>query len=100
MQDNSMQTRTRQSTARFRHPFSLAGLDGTQPAGDYDIDEDEQSIEGMSWIAWHRVATFIHLPARQVRALSRQVLQIDHAILEAALDLDRQRGNGAGKDTH
>lgn len=94
-----MQTRTRQSTARFLHPFRLAGLDGAQPAGEYEIDEDEQSVEGISWVAWHRVATFIHLPAKQVSARSRQIIRIEHADLEAALNLDGQRHNRSPEET-
>lgn len=94
-----MQTRTRRSTASFRHPFFLAGLDDAQPAGEYDIDEDEQVVEGVSWIAWHRVATFIHLPAIRAGARSRQMVGIDHADLEAALELDRQRGEDSENDT-
>lgn len=46
----------------------LGGLEGKLPAGDYDIDHDEELIDGMSWLAWRRVATFIHLPARTVKA--------------------------------
>jgi hypothetical protein len=94
-----MQTRTRHSTASFLHSFKLTGFDRAQPAGIYDIDEDEQSVEGMSWIAWHRVATFIHLPARREGAHSRQMVAIDRAELEAALELDRQHSIGFGNDT-
>jgi len=94
-----MQTRTRRSTASFRHPFLLAGLSDPQPPGDYDVDEDEQVVEGLSWIAWHRVATFIHLPAGNEGARSRQMVEIDHADLEIALDLDRKRGTGSDNDT-
>ncbi|QKV17372.1 hypothetical protein [Oricola thermophila] len=88
-----MPTRTRRTTASFRHSFFLAALGSPQPAGEYDIDEDEQAVEGRSWVAWHRVATFIHLPARREGARSRQMVKIDHAELEAALVLDEKRGS-------
>jgi hypothetical protein len=94
-----MQTRTRRSTASFRHPFFLAGLADALPAGDYDIDEDEQVVEGLSWIAWHRVATFIYLPASGQGARSRQMVGIDHADLEAALERDRTRSQSCKDDT-
>lgn len=94
-----MQSRTRRSTAQFRHPFSLTGLDAALPPGEYDIDEDEEIVEGLSWIAWHRVATFIHLPAKTDGVLSRQMVGIDHAELEAALYLDKQDGHGSGPDS-
>ena len=60
---NGMTTRTKRSIAHFAAPFRLHGLD-VQPAGDYDIDEDKEMIEGLSWLAYQRVATFIHIPAR------------------------------------
>jgi hypothetical protein len=85
-----MQTRTRHSIARFLNPFTLTGLDHSQPVGEYNIDEDERSVEGMSWVAWQRVATIIHLPARRDGVGSRQMVKIDHAELEAALKQDRQ----------
>ncbi|UXN66233.1 hypothetical protein N8E89_23930 (plasmid) [Phyllobacterium sp. A18/5-2] len=40
-----MTTRTKRSMAHFEAPFALRGLDGIQPVGDYDIDEDENIIE-------------------------------------------------------
>ena len=61
------------------------------PAGDYDIDHDEELIEGMSHIAWRRVATFIHLPARAVKnPPTRQLVAIDYLELETALKRDRE----------
>lgn len=93
-----MQTRTRRSTACFLHPFVLAGLGDAQPPGEYDIDEDEQVVEGLSWIAWHRTATFIHLHAGHAGARIRQMVEIDHADLEQALELDRKRGDGPEND--
>ena len=86
-----MQTRTRRTTASFSHPFSLVGLADVHPAGDYDIVEDEEAVQGPSWTAWRRIATFIHLPAQGERAVTRQMVAINHADLEAALELDRKR---------
>lgn len=85
-----MLTRTKHTTARFNHPFLLTGFEAPQPPGEYDIDEDEQIIEGLSWVAYRRVATFIHLPARNAGARTRQVIEILHAELETALELDRR----------
>lgn len=44
----------------------------------------------MSWLAWPRVATFIHLPARTVKSSTSQLVAIDYAELETALRLDRE----------
>jgi hypothetical protein len=45
----------------FAHPFRLKGVDGFHPAGAYDVDTDEDLIDGLSFLSWHRVATLIYL---------------------------------------
>ncbi|TPL65102.1 hypothetical protein [Mesorhizobium sp. B2-3-15] len=86
-----MPDRTTRSIAHFTAPFMLGGLEGQLPAGDYDIDRDEELIEGMSRLAWRRVATFIHLPAKAVNnPLTSQLVAIDHLDLETALVRDRE----------
>ena len=83
-----MSARTTHSIAHFSAPFVLGGLGETLPAGDYDIDHDEELIDGISRIAWRRIATFIHLPARTIKGPFSQIVAIDHVELEAALHRD------------
>lgn len=86
-----MPDRTTHSIAHFAAPFTLAGLEGPLPAGDYDIDHDEDLIQGMSRAAWRRVATFIRLPARAVKnPITSQLVAIDPLELETALKRDRE----------
>lgn len=85
-----MTTRTKRSIAHFAAPFVLRGLEGIQPAGDYDIDEDEEMIEGLSWLAYQRVATFIHIPARNFNQHKMQLAAIDYTELETALKKDQE----------
>jgi hypothetical protein len=86
-----MSDRTTRSIAHFTAPFMLGGLEGPLPAGDYDIDHVEELIEGVSRIAWRRVGTFIHLPARAVKNPTiSQLFGIDHLELETALKRDRE----------
>jgi hypothetical protein len=47
--------RTKHTTVRFTAPFSLSGVDEIQPPGDYAIAEDEELIDGISWLAYRRV---------------------------------------------
>jgi hypothetical protein len=87
----TMPDRTTHSIAHFTAAFALGGLEGPLPPGDYDIDHDEELIEGTSRIAWRRVATFIHLPARAVKnPTTSQLVAIDHLELETALKRDRE----------
>ncbi len=87
-----MTTRTIETVVRFSSPFVLPGFDAPQPPGEYRVDQDEELIEGVSRIAWHRVGVFIHLPAIAVRNSStHQMVPINPAALEAALEKDRQQ---------
>jgi hypothetical protein len=58
-----MTVRTTRTTISFSQPFELRDLDGIQPAGDYLLDTDEELIEGLSRLAYRRVATLLHLPS-------------------------------------
>ncbi|EXL04011.1 hypothetical protein BG36_11325 [Aquamicrobium defluvii] len=82
--------RTTQTTVRFSSPFLLKGFDRAQPAGDYLVDKAEELIEGVSWLAYRRVGTFIHLPAIGMSSPVQQVVQIDAADLEDCLSRDRR----------
>ncbi len=84
-----MTTRTTRSTVRFSSPVQLPGLDGPLPAGDYLVDHDEETIDDLSRIAWRRTGAFIHLPAIGSGSLTRQMLPIAPADLEAAIEKDR-----------
>ena len=85
-----MTSRTTQTVVRFSSPFLLHGFDVPEPAGDYRVDHDEESIEVASRVAWRRVAAFIHLPAIGVQGSSRQMVPISPADIEAALLKDKQ----------
>jgi hypothetical protein len=89
-----MNTRTKHTTVKFTAPFALGGVDEIQPPGDYAIDEDEELIDGLSWLAYRRVATFIHLPAiSSTDRLKSQLVAIDHSELEAAMRQDEDQAN-------
>ena len=83
-----MTTRTTETTVTFRRPFTLAALDGAQPAGTYRIETDEERLEGLSFDAFQRVATMLHLPAMSATGGRRQVITVDPAELAAALEAD------------
>ncbi|MBC2860353.1 hypothetical protein [Stappia sp. 28M-7] len=86
-----MTTRTTQSIVRFQTAFLLPDFVEPQPPGDYQVDRDEELIEGLSWIAWKRVGTFIHLPAIGVRTAIRQLVPIDPAQIDAVTEKENQR---------
>ena len=77
--------RTVHETVTFERPFSLSSVDEVQPAGTYTVGIDEELIEGLSFLAYRRVATTIYLPLRQGGAGSLQAVTVDPRELAAAL---------------
>jgi hypothetical protein len=83
--------RTSREEITFSHPFTLPGLDGPQPAGTYLVVTEEEEIPGLSFLAWKRVATVIHLPAMGVASAIEQVITIQPQDLVAAQTRDAYR---------
>ena len=79
-----MTSRTSTKTITFSRPFSLPGLDETQPAGTYTVQTDEQPIEGLSFLAYQRIATVIFLPLRHGGTGSFQAIPVTPEALDAA----------------
>jgi hypothetical protein len=79
-----MSIRTTETTVTFRRPFTLAALDGLQPAGTYRVVVEEEQIPGLSFVAFRRVATLLHMPADPAPGGIRQVVSVlPHEIAEA-----------------
>ena len=71
-----MSIRTTETTVTFRRPFTLAALDGLQPAGTYRVVVEEEQIPGLSFAAFRRVATLLHMPADPLPGGTRQVVSV------------------------
>jgi hypothetical protein len=76
--------RTTRESITFDHPFSLMAVDKLQPAGTYAVDIDEELLEGVSFLAYRRVATTIYLPLVQGSHDSVQAVRVDPQELAAA----------------
>jgi hypothetical protein len=85
-----MSVRTTETTVTFRRPFSLTALDDLQPAGTYRLTIDEEEIPGLSFAAFHRTATILHLPAVSVFASKSEAVPVGATDLAAALAADTQ----------
>jgi hypothetical protein len=66
----------------------LSAFDVHQPAGTYRLVVDEEEIFGLSFLAYRRTATMLHVPAVTAHNGTHQVFLIDAEELEAALDAD------------
>jgi hypothetical protein len=83
-----MIARSRANTVTFTKPFLLKGIDRTLPPGGYRVVTDEELIEGISFPVYRRVSTMIFVPAPSRALGSTEMVAIDPADLEAALERD------------
>lgn len=82
-------SRTTHTTVTFVHPFSLPGFKTLFPAGTYGIDTTEDLIEGLSFMAYQRVATELHYRTEHGVPFVEKIFTIDPADLDAALAQDK-----------
>ncbi len=83
-----MTKRTTRTTVTFGKPFVLRGFDQGLPSGSHEVEIDEELLEGVSFLAYRRVLTLLHLRPAGGGGTS-QSLVVDPADLEAALARDR-----------
>ena len=87
-----MQTTTNEVT--FRHAFYLKAVGSTLPAGTYRVDIEEERIDGLSFLAYRRLSTYIRVPATGHRSTSEQVFLVDPKELAAAQERDAAANSG------
>jgi hypothetical protein len=83
--------RTTRTTVSFSRPFTLQNLEGIQPAGEYVVLIDDELIEGLSRLAYRRVATLLQTPAVSASQRLTQSFAISQTELDAALMKDRDQ---------
>lgn len=77
--------RTTRASVTFKSPFRLSVFDEPLPAGQYDIDTEEEAVEGNERTVYVRVATLL-----QLRTSGKvQTVTIDPQELATALAADR-----------
>ena len=99
-----MTIRTSDKTVTLRKPFVLGRSDEVLPAGSYTVETDEKPLEGISFLAYRRILTLIHLHAESGHPGRMRTLTIDPNDLDAALKRDQAPeemadGSGAGQKT-
>lgn len=70
----------------FTQPFRIEGVAHLQPAGTYIVETEEEAIEGLSFLAYRRIATRIHLAPDPLRAGIVETAEVDSPEIIAALD--------------
>lgn len=89
-----MGERTTRTSVEFAYPFRLDGVDGVQPPGTYEIETVEETLDGLSFVAYRRVSTTIALNGSSAATVSRQLTMIDPAELAVALKRDAEAHHG------
>ena len=80
-----MTVRTTINNVTFNQPFQLPDMERPYPPGTYRIEVDEEPLHGISFLAYRRVATRIHLTKPGLT----QVLTIDPKDLDRAVQRDQ-----------
>jgi len=87
-----MTIRSRREAVTFKHPFRIRGVDRLLPAGTYEVITDEESIEGLSFAAFRRIATMILVPGATASVL--EMLSIGSVDLADAQRIDASAPDG------
>ena len=83
-----MTIRTTETQITFRAGFQLRSIDLPQPPGTYRVETDEEEIVGVSFTAFRRIATMLHIPALFASQHAHEIVLVDPAELAAALEAD------------
>lgn len=94
-----MTLRTTKSTVSFENPFVLGDFKETFPPGTYNVETDEELLEGPSFRAYRRTKILIFLPGEPGHPGSTRTLEIDHEALDEALKRDAETGAEAKSQT-
>lgn len=79
-------TRTTTETFVFTHPFLLNCIGQELSAGAYLVETESEMIPSLSFVAYRRTQTFLHLPRR---GNTRQSIVIDPEEFAAAFAHDQ-----------
>jgi hypothetical protein len=83
----------------FRHDHVLVAVDldlgagplaEQRPVATYTVDTDEELLDGLSFLAYRRVGTLLHLPSTSSQVGVTELVNVNPSELEAALKKDIQ----------
>ena len=83
-----MTIRSRREVVTFKHPFCIRGVDRTLPKGAYEVITDEETVEGLSFAVYRRVATMIIVPVEGSHSAAVEMVSIGSVDLADAQRID------------
>jgi hypothetical protein len=84
-----MATRGKETTLTFSKAFTLSEVDRPLPAGTYRVVVDEEDIPGLSFLAFRRIGTMLHVPAISTPGDPVEMFLVDPDELASVLEADR-----------
>jgi hypothetical protein len=81
-----MTMRTLSGSVTFAHSFLLPGATEPQPAGTYDVEHEEESIEELTFPVYRRILTLLYVPGRKSGS---RTFSLVPGVLEAILEHDK-----------
>jgi hypothetical protein len=84
-----MNMRSTRSTVTFSNPFTLPGYPSVLPAGDYDVLVEEELLQGLSFEAYRRTATYLTVRGRGSHAGRTELRATSDSDLKKALSRDQ-----------
>jgi len=92
-----MANRVRLKTMTFQNPFELAGYDRVLPAGGYQVEIEEELIEGLSFSGYRRLFTLLHLHPETRIGKFGPTLKVDPNELDEAFVRDLASSDSVNK---
>ncbi|MDI3338867.1 hypothetical protein QKW60_20850 [Defluviimonas aestuarii] len=89
-----MNTRTSRSIVTFPHVFVLPGYPEELPAGDYEIVTEEERLQGLSFEAYRRTATYLTIHGRGKHAGRIELRPVSERDIELAISHGRNIPKG------
>ncbi|PRY84363.1 hypothetical protein [Donghicola tyrosinivorans] len=83
-----MNMRSTRSTVTFSNAFTLPGYPDGLPAGDYEVLVEEELLQGLSFEAYRRTATYLTVRGRSGHAGHTELRAISESDLKEALGRD------------
>jgi hypothetical protein len=83
-----MTIRSRREVVTFKHPFRIRGIERLLPEGVYEVVTDEETVEGLSFAVYRRVATMIIVPVEGSRGAAVEMVSIGSVDLADAQRID------------
>ncbi len=91
-----MEPRITTSTVTFAHPFLIPGHKGELPAGSYEFLVEEELLQGVSFEAYRRTASWLVVGNLRRPQAPFEMRDVSPRDLDAALDRDRAATDQGG----